>query len=214
MCFCVEYYESIFPRSLQRIPVIELAEIDGDRAELELMPVLEARTQPTLAPPSRSHHKRVRTHTHTHTHMHMHMHARAHAHAHAHAHMHDASVLTRAPGAEAKAHLRWPSQATGLHPQHAGLPPARASVHKRRRTSSSRNHPRRRCRRRPRRPRHPHCRRRRGPTVGSHGAWRRRPAGSPRTPGDGSGGGRGGRGGKGGGGGAHRGRWGADERGR
>ena len=88
VCFCVEYYESIFPRSLQRTPVIELAEIDGDRAELELMPVLEARIQPTLAPPSRSHHKRVRTHTHTHTHMHMHMHMHMHARAHAHAHAH------------------------------------------------------------------------------------------------------------------------------
>ena len=48
---CMEFHEKIVPRSLQRTPVIQLAEIDGG----ELMPVPEART-PTHANPRPSPH--------------------------------------------------------------------------------------------------------------------------------------------------------------
>ena len=46
-CFCLEFHERIFPRALQRTPVIELAEIDGD----ELSPSLEASHRPNPQPP-------------------------------------------------------------------------------------------------------------------------------------------------------------------
>ena len=47
-CLCLEFHEKIFPRALQRTPVIELAEIDGG----ELSPVLEASHRPNPQNPA------------------------------------------------------------------------------------------------------------------------------------------------------------------